>query len=80
MGMRVLMGALGWKHLLLTAAISMAATLAAAQETSVTYTVDQAYDDVTFGLESAITDRVDQSCRRHAGTHERRRRLGRHDL
>lgn len=44
------------KHLVLAAALSMTATLAAA-DSAVTYSVDQDYDDVTFGLESAITDR-----------------------
>ena len=44
------------KHLILAAALSMTATLAAA-DSAVTYSVDQDYDDVTFGLESAITDR-----------------------
>ena len=44
------------KHLILAAALSVTATLAAA-DSAVTYSVDQDYDDVTFGLESAITDR-----------------------
>ena len=44
------------KHFLLAAGLIIGATLAAA-DTAVTYSVDQDYDDVTFGLESAITDR-----------------------
>ncbi|WP_127115667.1 DUF302 domain-containing protein [Shimia sediminis] len=45
------------KRFLLAAGLILSATLAAAGDTSVTYSVDQDYDDVTFGLESAITDR-----------------------
>ena len=45
------------KQFLLAAGLTLTATLAAAGGTSVTYSVDQDYDDVTFGLESAITDR-----------------------
>ncbi|MCW8842803.1 MAG: DUF302 domain-containing protein [Rhodobacteraceae bacterium] len=41
---------------LLAAALALGATIATAQDTAITYTVDQEYDDVTFGLESAITD------------------------
>ena len=44
------------KHFLLAAGLTLTATLAAA-DGAVTYTVDQDFDDVTFGLESAITDR-----------------------
>ena len=44
------------KPLLLAAGLALTATLAIA-DTAVTYTVDQSYDDVTFGLESAITDK-----------------------
>lgn len=36
--------------------LALGATISAAQEASITYTVDQDYDDVIFGLESAITD------------------------
>lgn len=44
------------KSFLLAAGLALTATVGLA-ETAVTYTVDQDYDDVTFGLESAITDR-----------------------
>lgn len=44
------------KTLLFAAGLAFAASVAAA-ETAVTYTVNQEFDDVTFGLESAITDR-----------------------
>lgn len=44
------------KKFLLAAVMAVGATFAAAQDTAITYTVDQDYDDVTFGLESAITD------------------------
>ncbi len=44
------------KRILLAAGLVIAASVAVA-ETAVTYTVDQEFDDVTFGLESAITDR-----------------------
>lgn len=36
---------------------ALVAGMATAADTSITYTVDQDYDDVTFGLESAITDK-----------------------
>lgn len=45
------------KQFLLAVGLTLTATLAAAEGTSVTYSVEQDYDDVTFGLESAITDR-----------------------
>lgn len=44
------------KTFLLAAALTVGAGVASAQDTAITYTVDQDYDDVTFGLESAITD------------------------
>lgn len=44
------------KTFLLAAALAVGAGVASAQDTAITYTVDQDYDDVTFGLESAITD------------------------
>ena len=44
------------KTILFAAGLAFAASVAAA-ETAVTYTVNQEFDDVTFGLESAITDR-----------------------
>ncbi|MDV4144483.1 DUF302 domain-containing protein [Shimia sp. FJ5] len=44
------------KTFFLAIALAIGATLATAEETAVTYTVDQDYDDVIFGLESAITD------------------------
>lgn len=44
------------KHLLFGAALALVAQTAAAGE-AVTYTVDQSFDDVEFGLESAIVDR-----------------------
>ncbi len=44
------------KTFFLAIALAFGATLAAAEETAVTYTVDQDYDDVIFGLENAITD------------------------
>lgn len=44
------------KSFLFAAGLALTATVGLA-ETAVTYTVDQDYDDVTFGLESAITDR-----------------------
>lgn len=43
------------KHLLIGAALALAASTVSAQE-AVTYTVDQSFDDVEFGLESAIVD------------------------
>ena len=43
------------RHILLAAAAALTAQAAMAQQ-AVTYTVDQSYDDVTFGLENAITD------------------------
>ena len=45
------------KTYLLAAGLALTASLATAGDTAVTYTVDQSYDDVTFGLESAITDK-----------------------
>lgn len=44
------------KKFLLAAALAVGASVATAEETAITYTVDQDYDDVVFGLESAITD------------------------
>ncbi len=44
------------KSFLLAAGLALIASVGMA-ETAVTYTVDQDYEDVTFGLESAITDR-----------------------
>lgn len=44
------------KKIILAAVMAFGATCATAQDTAITYTVDQDYDDVTFGLESAITD------------------------
>lgn len=44
------------KHVLFGAALMLAAQVAVAQD-AVTYTVDQSFDDVEFGLESAIVDR-----------------------
>ncbi|MDP2581053.1 DUF302 domain-containing protein [Shimia thalassica] len=45
------------KSVLLAAGLALTASLAVAGDTTVTYTVDQDYDDVIFGLESAITDK-----------------------
>ena len=45
------------KTFLLTIGLVLSATFAFAADTSVTYTVDQEFDDVIFGLESAITDK-----------------------
>lgn len=45
------------KTLLLVAGLALTATYASAADTAVTYTVDQEFEDVTFGLESAITDK-----------------------
>ncbi|MBU2942488.1 DUF302 domain-containing protein [Shimia thalassica] len=45
------------KSVLLAAGLALTASLAVAGDTAVTYTVDQDYDDVIFGLESAITDK-----------------------
>ncbi|MCP9483487.1 DUF302 domain-containing protein [Shimia sp. CNT1-13L.2] len=45
------------KNLVLAAGLTVLASMAPADETAITYTVDQDYGDVTFGLESAITDR-----------------------
>ena len=45
------------KTFLWAAGLALATTIAAAADTAVTYTVDQDFDDVTFGLESAITDK-----------------------
>ncbi|WP_146347158.1 DUF302 domain-containing protein [Falsiphaeobacter marinintestinus] len=45
------------KRILLAAGLAVTATLATAEDTSVTYVVDQSYDDVTFSIESAITDK-----------------------
>lgn len=44
------------KHIILTAALTCAAQIAIAQD-MVTYHTDQSFDDVVFGLESAILDR-----------------------
>lgn len=44
------------KHILLGAALALSVQAAAADE-PVTYTVDQSFDDVEFGLENAIVDR-----------------------
>ena len=44
------------KTFFLAIALAFGASFAAAEETAITYTVDQDYDDVIFGLESAITD------------------------
>lgn len=43
------------KHFFLAAAMAVTATVAAAQD-MVTYKTDQSFDDVVFGLESAIVD------------------------
>ncbi|WP_299349615.1 DUF302 domain-containing protein [uncultured Shimia sp.] len=45
------------KHFFLAAGLALTTAIAAVADTSVTYSVDQEFDDVTFGLESAITDR-----------------------
>ena len=44
------------KQFILAATIAAAAQAAAATEGMVTYKTDQSFDDVTFGLESAILD------------------------
>lgn len=44
------------KHLAIAAVVACTANIAAAQD-AVTYKTDQSFDDVTFGLESAIVDR-----------------------
>jgi len=43
------------KHYLLATALTCAAQIATAQD-MVTFTTDQSFDDVTFGIESAIVD------------------------
>ncbi len=43
------------KHLLLATALSLTATVAAAQSW-VTYTTEESFDDVLFSVENAITD------------------------
>lgn len=43
--------------LMATAMFATTATLATANDTAITYTVDQDYEDVVFGLESAIIDK-----------------------
>ncbi|MFT7593973.1 MAG: hypothetical protein ACI8R4_001290 [Paracoccaceae bacterium] len=43
------------KHYLLATAVTCAAQIATAQD-MVTFTTDQSFDDVTFGIESAIVD------------------------
>ena len=45
------------RKFLLALGLVACASVASANDTAVTYTVDQDYDDVTFGLESAITDK-----------------------
>ncbi|MEQ9692559.1 DUF302 domain-containing protein [Shimia sp. SDUM112013] len=45
------------KSVLLAAGLVLTASVASAGDTAVSYTVLQDYDDVTFGLESAITDK-----------------------
>ncbi len=45
------------RKFLLALGLVACASIASANDTAVTYTVDQDYDDVTFGLESAITDK-----------------------
>lgn len=45
------------RKFLLALGLVAGANIASANDTAVTYTVDQDYDDVTFGLESAITDK-----------------------
>jgi len=43
------------KHIMLAATLACSAQIAAAQD-MVTYATDQGFDDVTFGIESAILD------------------------
>ena len=45
------------RKFLLALGLVACASIASANDTAVTYSVDQDYDDVTFGLESAITDK-----------------------
>ena len=45
------------KMILLAAGLTLAATVAGAGDSAVSYTVEQDYDDVIFGLENAITDK-----------------------
>ncbi|SHJ95504.1 Uncharacterized conserved protein, DUF302 family [Shimia gijangensis] len=45
------------KTFLLAAGLALTTSFAAVADTAVTYSVDQDFDDVTFGLESAITDK-----------------------
>lgn len=45
------------KTFLMAAGLALTTAVAAMADSAVTYTVDQDFDDVTFGLESAITNK-----------------------